>query len=403
MIWMLHAVSGDSGWCYEGGFFLVAVAALTVLATVVCVPRGSLARALGIRPLVAIGRISYGVYLYHWPLFLWLNGARTGLTGWPLTGLRVAVTVAAATISYFVVERPIRLIGRRPAGPRRQLSRPLITAAATAVASLGVVAATLPGVAAAGAVTLPAEAPPSTPPLPTRTLIVGDSIGLTLGIGLSYQAPRWGVTVIGGAWLGCDLDPQSTVEVMGAVSKAAQGCPQWRTSWPALIRKDNPDVVMLVLGRWEVLDRIYGGHWTHIGEAGWDAHLTDELDQAIDLLSAQGATVVVTTLPYIQGNSEQPDGQPWAMNQPIRTNAYNAVVRAAVARRPGASRVLDLNALIDPAGHYTSYIAGIRVRDSDDEHFSPAGGEYLRPFILPELESLGLSHARARDAGSPKP
>jgi hypothetical protein len=234
----------------------------------------------------------------------------------------------------------------------------------------------------------------------TRTLIVGDSMGLTLVIGLSYQSTEWGVTVLPGAWLGCDLDPNSTVEVMGVVSKAAQGCPLWRTSWKSLIQKDNPDVVMLVLGRWEVLNRIYDGTWTHIGEPAWDAHLTSELDQAIDILSSQGATVVVTTLPYIQGDSEQPDGQPWDMNQPARTNAYNAVVRAAVAQRPKTSRVLDLNALIDPEGHYTSYIDGIRVRNSDDEHFSPLGGEYLRPFILPELESLGTAHARSRDAAA---
>jgi hypothetical protein len=166
------------------------------------------------------------------------------------------------------------------------------------------------------------------------------------------------VTVLPGAWLGCDLDPDSTVEVMGVVSKAAQGCPLWRTSWKSLIQKDNPDVVMLVLGRWEVLNRIYDGTWTHIGEPAWDAHLNSELDQAIDILSSQGATVVVTTLPYIQGDSEQPDGQPWDMNQPPRTDAYNAVVRAAVAQRPKTSRVLDLNALIDPDGHYTSYIDG---------------------------------------------
>ena len=403
LAWMFHAVGGASGWCYDGGFFVVAVAAVVVLATVVGQPGSLLARILSWRPLVGLGRISYGVYLYHWPLFNWLDGARVGLTGWALTGVRVAATLAVATASYLVVERPIRRLGRRPVRPSSWLRSPLVTLVGTVAVSLGVVGATLPGVADAGATTLPAEPPPSAPGPPTETLIVGDSMALTLGVGLSYQSAKWGVGFVPAAKLGCDLDPGSTVSVMGVVSKAAQGCPDWRTSWGSLIRNDNPDVVLLVLGRWEVLDRIYDGHWTHIGEAGWDAHLTSELDQAIDILSSQGATVVLATLPYIKGNSEQPDGRPWEMNQPVRTNAYNAVVRAAAVRRPSTSRVLELNALIDPNGRYTATIDGVRVRNPDDEHFSIAGGEYLRPVVLPELESLGTPHARTRDAGPPPP
>jgi peptidoglycan/LPS O-acetylase OafA/YrhL len=400
LVWLLHSVGGATGWLYDGGFLVVALASVVVVATVVVVPGGWLARGLSWRPLVALGRISYGVYLYHWPLFLWLDGARTGLAGWSLVGVRVAATLVAATVSYFLVERPIRQIGRRPSGAAGRLRRPLITATGTVVASLAVVvAATLQGVAASGQETLAAQEtslakpPPPNPGVHTTTLIVGDSMGLTLGTGLSHQSSKWGVSMLSGAWLGCDLDPHSTVEVMGTVSAAAQGCPRWQTSWRSLVQKDNPDVVMLVMGRWEVLNRIYDGHWTHIGEADWDAHLTAELDQAIDILSARGATVVLTTLPYITGTTEQPDGQVWDMNQPSRTDAYNAVVRAAVARRPRTSEVLDLNTLIDPNGHYTSYINGIRVRNSDDEHFSILGGEYLRPFVLPELESLGTRHA----------
>jgi len=403
LAWMFHAVGGATGWLYDGGFFVVALGAVVVLDSVVGQPQALLARTLSARPLVAIGRISYGVYLYHWPLFAWLDGARTGLAGWDLTGLRVAATMVVATGSYFLVERPIRQLGTRPALPRHRLRHPFVALGSTIAVSLGVVAATLPGVADAGASSLPAEPPPTTPAVSTRTLIVGDSMGLTLGIGLSYQSAEWGVTIVPGAWLGCDLDPNSTVEVMGVVSKAAQGCPQWRTTWASLVQKDDPDVVMLVLGRWEVLNHVYDGHWTHIGEAAWDAHLTSELDQAIDILSSRGATVVVTTLPYIQGNSEQPDGQPWDMNQPVRTDAYNAVVHAAATLRPATSKVVDLNALIDPDGHYTSSINGVRVRNSDDEHFSIAGGEYLRPFLLPELESLGTAHAESRAAALPRP
>jgi hypothetical protein len=57
--------------------------------------------------------------------------------------------------------------------------------------------------------------------------------------------------------------------------------------------------------------------------------------------------------------------------------------------------VIDLNRDIDPAGKYTSYLHGVRVRNPDDEHFSLLGGELLRPEILPALVQLGLSHEEA--------
>jgi hypothetical protein len=54
--------------------------------------------------------------------------------------------------------------------------------------------------------------------------------------------------------------------------------------------------------------------------------------------------------------------------------------------------------MLDPHGVYTSYLDGVRVRNVDDEHLSPLGGELLRPEILPELVKLGLAHALARPA-----
>ena len=52
--------------------------------------------------------ISYGLYLWHWPVYLTLTGTRTGLAGNALLFARIAVTFAFATASYYLVERPIR-------------------------------------------------------------------------------------------------------------------------------------------------------------------------------------------------------------------------------------------------------------------------------------------------------
>ena len=52
---------------------------------------GPVRTALANAPLRALGLISYGVYLYHWPIFLWLTPERTGLDGAALFGERMAV------------------------------------------------------------------------------------------------------------------------------------------------------------------------------------------------------------------------------------------------------------------------------------------------------------------------
>ena len=83
---------------------------------------GPVRALLSPKPLRFLGRVSYGVYLFHWPVFLWLDAERTGLDPWPLFGLRVAVTLGLATASYYLVEQPIRT------GRRLTSWRPLVVA-----------------------------------------------------------------------------------------------------------------------------------------------------------------------------------------------------------------------------------------------------------------------------------
>ena len=76
-----HSLGGQDPFLYEGGFLLVALAAGAVVTSVTSWRDSSLAQVLSLRPLTYIGRISYGLYLYHWPLFLALDHAHTGLDG----------------------------------------------------------------------------------------------------------------------------------------------------------------------------------------------------------------------------------------------------------------------------------------------------------------------------------
>ena len=304
-------------------------------------------------------------------------------------------------MSYHCIEMPVR---QRRVLKGRHLVAALPVAVAVAVVAL-VLSTTSSAISPvkpirAGLFAVPKVPPATLPPgNHVRVLVLGDSIALTLAEGLKVQAGRWGASVDNLGVLGCDLDPNSTVNIQGSITKAAQGCANWQTKWQQLVDRDNPDVVAVELGRWEVSDRIIHGHWTRIGQPAWDQLYAKELTQAIRILSSQGARVVIFTLPYIQQTTEAPDGSPWDINQPVRTNEYNALVRQVVARSSGVASVYDLNKVVDPDGAYTSYLDGVRVRNGDDEHFSPLGGELLRPLILP---TLGATRAGTRVGPPPR-
>ncbi len=233
---------------------------------------------------------------------------------------------------------------------------------------------------------------------PVRLLILGDSIAMTLGVGLAVGSQAgYGVTVSDHAALGCDLDPQLEIFTSGAAGPATQGCAQWQGLWPLLGAAEKPQVVAIGLGRWEVTDHLFHGQWAHIGEPAWDAHLTSELQAAVAMFHGIGAKVVLFTMPYIDPSDRQPDGLPWSENAPVRVQAYNALVRQVAGADPGEVEVIDLNRLLSPDGVYTASLDGVDVRP-DGVHISTAGGLLLQREILPEVDRIGVESEAAAGA-----
>lgn len=101
---------GASSEFRHGLLLLTALAAAALLAGVVLDSGQPAARLLATRPLVGIGRISYGLYLWHWPVCLVLDGERSGLHGYPLVALRVAVSGVLAGASFVLIERPAQRV-----------------------------------------------------------------------------------------------------------------------------------------------------------------------------------------------------------------------------------------------------------------------------------------------------
>jgi peptidoglycan/LPS O-acetylase OafA/YrhL len=96
----------QQAWLYHGGFWMVALG--SVLLIVASLDTGPLATGLGWKPFAALGLISYGVYLYHWPIVIFVTSDRTGLDGVPLAALQVAITLGLAIASYHFLEQPVR-------------------------------------------------------------------------------------------------------------------------------------------------------------------------------------------------------------------------------------------------------------------------------------------------------
>jgi len=379
LLWV--TLAGTSRWLFRGGLLLAALATVAMIVDIVRRPAGLLARAMSNRPLRLLGRVSYGVYLWHWPLLLVIDHQRTGLSGPGLLVVRLAAIAVATAASWVVIERPI-LQRRRWARPSWPPVVGLGVAGAVAVALLVPVVAPS---SAATVVRVPGGARPSAAAAaaPVRAAMFGDSVSVTLAAGLIKAETPFGVDLRNDGIVGCGAATGTEVRSIGNTAVVPGLCYQWQQIWQANVDRDRPAVSVILLGRWEELDRLVDGQWQHLGEPAFDAYVSGLLDRAIAIAGSDGATVMLCTAPYDDG-IEKADGGTYPENVPTRVNEYNALVLAAVARHPGV-KLFDLGQLVSPGGRYAWTIGGVVVRSSDGVHFSPAGGGYVAPRLLPAI------------------
>jgi peptidoglycan/LPS O-acetylase OafA/YrhL len=403
LLFSWNRLNGQDAFLYQGGFLLVALAAGAVISHVTSWRDSWLAKVLSLPPVTYLGRISYGLYLYHWPLFLAIDHAHTGLSGSTLLAVRLVSTLLIAILSFHLVEQPIRR------GALARTWRGLVwgLASATSVCAILIASTIPPAFATLDVSKLPTgltgtehqalEEAHAFTTNPIRFLFVGDSLEVTMYLGLRVDSEaRYGVDVIDGGDLGCDLSPYPSL-LQGAVrnppisTEHGLNCPHWRTDWQQEVTTYRPEVAGILIGRFELADHLYQGHWVHVGQPGWDSVLLNELDDLVDLLSSEGAHVVIFTFPYIDPPYEQANGDPYPENLPSRVDAWNRLLIEVAARDPGVTTVIGLNRILDPRGQFTETVDGVEVREPDDGiHISVAGGEWLQSFVLPEIDRLAL-------------
>ncbi len=365
---LTYALTGTVAFDYRGGFLLSALSAAAIVVGSVCVPGGPLARVLSLRPMVWMGTVSYGAYLWHFPVFIELDAARTGLTGLSLLAVRFATTFVLAGLSYYLVERPV-MEGTFWRSLRAVWPTALAMGATVAV----IVAATVtPATAAVRVHPFRPSGPADDPPIVT---VLGDSTALTLGYALAATAPA-GTTVENGGLFGCGLAigswvsnaPPTPQEAMfPACNEATPVADQWPALDTARVADTGPgDVVLFVAGAWEVQDMLRHGHWGNITQPSFQRYELDQMRRAVRIGTAHGAHFDFATMPAMGSSADGVGVSP--ADTPERRRTYDRLIAEVAADYPRTVSIVDYGAILSPGGVYHEYLDGVQVRQPDGIH-----------------------------------
>ena len=302
---------------YRGGLAATTIASAVVVA-VVMRPNGVFVQKLFSQELfVEIGRRSYGLYLWHWPIFVVAHARDSGNR----LAVAIAVTVIINEFVYQYVEIPTRqgALGNwwhnRPQLSAMHRRLPVFVAAVV-VASLGVTGVKVVGIEArdlafdtspanvifsvpttvAPASSLPAASTTTTTiaKLPRKLLIVGDSQAHSLAVNKPSGMEKTFV-VADGSIDGCGIYDRGVGVggTNGNFRRNFANCVGFEKSWAKSATKARADVVLVVIGAWEVLDLKINGFTFAFNTAPADTMFRTQMKRGIDALRATGATVAL--------------------------------------------------------------------------------------------------------------
>lgn len=371
----------SSSWLYEGGFAAYTLATVAVVAA--AVHPGPVRTLLALRPLQWLGRVSYGVYLFHWPLFLWLSPERTGIPEAPLFAVRVAVTLVLAGLSYHFFEHPIRT-GRRLTGWRPKLAVPLGASAAAGALVLATLSPPAPSLllAAEGGAGPGTEGEATGPAGAPVVFVAGDSVALTIAGGIDRVAHELGVRVVNRGALGCGLAPGGPEVRLGdgRVVREGDWCRPGAVRWSADVDAVRPEVALLVLGAWDAADRRVEGRWANPCTPGFAGRYEQRVTEAVRVLGATGAKVAIALVPYLRSaviTADRSEGD-------RRVDCMNAVFRRVAASNPEVALV-DLAGFVCPRRDSCRERIGGATLRPDGIHFDGPGGSALARWLVPQL------------------
>jgi peptidoglycan/LPS O-acetylase OafA/YrhL len=357
LVYMATEYSFEDPFLYPIGFVVVAVLA-TVAVAVVVHPASRVVRlALSTPLLVGLGRRSYGLYLWNWPVVqLTSPGEDIDLHGWALAVLRLVLTLVLTEVSFRLVEEPIRrgtlrevldFLALRTVGHRR-VALGLIAGVVVATALMWI--GRLPDRSDFEFVT-PSSRPtdPTTATVdrdtsttretratfapPIRTIVVGDSVANTLVINAPSDLGST-ITLTNGSVEGCGVSRGRIASTRGLRRDLGRECEGWQRQWADATQDVDAQIALVTIGAWDVFDVEIDDRTLEFGTDAWDLEFSNQLRSGIDSVTATGAQVALAELPCWRpidagGLLALPE-----RGDDTRTRHLNTLLRRAARRDP---------------------------------------------------------------------
>ncbi|MFM8973657.1 MAG: acyltransferase family protein [Actinomycetota bacterium] len=377
---------------YRGGSYLAA-AATAVIIVAVLQPRSPIAgRVLSWRPIAATGLVSYGLYLFHVPLFRWMSPEAVGLDGVPLLALRLLVLAAMAAASYRWIEMPVRE-GRL----RGREGRVAIAAiAATVVAILVVTSRAEPAPAWVFQRAQLQGAASALPRHTSRVLVAGelDAYDLSARTGRLVHRGVPGAASAAVATIGCNL--VGNRPLIDGEPIAPIACDDWRDAFQAGMDAFDPDAVVLMAGQAELLDQRVGGRTLRVGTPEYERVLRDRLDEARLILTPRRGRLLLTTVPCVATRTADDSPTAQQLRDPVRLAWIDGVWRRYAADHRTTVLAVDLDPILCPGDDPRPVGAAGAVR-APDGRLTPIGATALWNHLVRVAVDAASSEGRDSD------
>ena len=383
-------LDGQDPFLYRGGFWLTELGSLVLIACAT-VPRTFVAQLFSFRPLARLGTISYGVYLWHWPIDCVLTLDRVHVSELVLNVMRVAATLGIALISERFLERPIRSHGLRVRFPI------VVTIAAFAGSALLMLRATRlppllptlpppPPAVLSGKITWPgpfsvdvhtlpnaSELPPGT----LRVLVVGDSVSQKLGLALRFRQEEANAFVAERGVGNCSILEQLTINHFGP-SKLEEDDHNCAANWVKDTTELKPDVTFIVFGGAYYAKMTIDGKPEFSCDPGWHETYKKRLESLIDQMGTNAGRVMIMLAPYPMDR--------WRYEHiPERVDCFNKIVKEIETSRHTDS--IDVARHLCPTIECNRLSNGYPIRP-DGLHPDGAGAEELARWTLTQIRLL---------------